>query len=299
MSGSSVRLFPVTHHRYESIDSVKIFYREAGPRDAPVVLLLHGYPTSSHMFRHLIPALADRYRVIAPDYPGFGQSDMPPRSTHAYTFDWFAELFGKLFQRLGIGRYALYVMDFGAPVGYRLALANPSQVAALIIQNGNAYEEGMGDFWNPVREFWADGSEATRAPLAKVMTLESTIFQYTAGVRDPSRVSPDNWAHDQPLLDRPGNLEIQLDLLYDYRTNLPLYPRVQGWLRKYQPPGLLVWGKNDPFFIEPGAHAYKRDLRNLEFHLLDTGHFLLEDQPDVAFPLIRDFLDRALPRHIG
>jgi pimeloyl-ACP methyl ester carboxylesterase len=247
------------------------------------------------MFRNLIPYLADRYHLIAPDYPGYGQSDSPDRSTFAYTFDRFGELVDGLLDRLGVKRYAMYVMDYGAPVGWRLALKHPERITALIVQNGNAYEEGLKAFWDPIRKCWSENnSAASRKALLKLFTMETTKFQYTDGVSDPSRVSPDNWTHDQPLLDRPGNNDIQLDLVYDYRTNLPLYPQVQQYLRQHQPPTLLVWGKNDVIFPADGAHPYKRDLKDLEFHLLDTGHFVLEDKADEAFPLIRSFLDRRL-----
>jgi pimeloyl-ACP methyl ester carboxylesterase len=287
---------PVTHHRTVRIDGVGIFYREAGPEDAPVVLLLHGFPTSSHMFRNLIPALADRYRVIAPDYPGYGQSDMPDRAAFAYTFDRVAGLVDGLLDRLGVARFAMYVMDYGAPVGWRLALAHPERVAALVVQNGNAYEEGLKAFWDPIRAYWADGSDEHRQALAGLVTLETTRFQYTDGVADVSRVSPDNWVHDQALLDRPGNAEVQLDMLYDYRTNLPLYPAVQAYFRERRPPTLIVWGRNDTIFPADGAHPYRRDLPDAELHLLDTGHFALEDKADEMVPLIRDFLRRRLPR---
>jgi pimeloyl-ACP methyl ester carboxylesterase len=289
--------FPIIHHRTADTDEVKLFYREAGPKDGPVVVLLHGFPTSSHMFRNLIPALADRYRVIAPDYPGFGQSEAPDHKSFAYTFDHYAELVDQLLDQLGVTRFAMYVMDYGAPVGWRLALKHPDRVTGLIVQNGNAYEEGLKEFWDPIKTYWRDGSHESRNALRKLVAPETTIFQYTDGVSDPSRVSPDNWTHDQPLLDRPGNEDIQLDLFYDYRTNLPLYPQVQAWLRDKQPPTLIVWGKNDFIFPADGAHPYKRDLKNLEFHLIDTGHFVLEDKADEVFPLIHDFLDRKVAPH--
>lgn len=285
---------PITHHRKATIDGIDIFYRQAGPKDAPVILLLHGFPTSSHMFRNLIPALADRYLVIAPDYPGYGQSAMPDRSTFAYTFDRFAELVDALLDQLHVTRYAMYVMDYGAPVGWRLALADPTRITGLIIQNGNAYDEGLKRFWDPIKAYWADNSDARRSTLRGLVSLETTKFQYTDGVTDVTRVSPDNWVHDQTLLDRPGNVDIQLDLFYDYRTNLPLYPAVQAYFRKHQPPTLIVWGKNDFIFPAEGAHPYKRDLHNLEFHLIDTGHFVLEDKADEVVPLIRDFLARKV-----
>src|SRR5271165_1720390 len=286
----------VTHYRTQTIDGINIFYREAGPPSAPVVLLLHGFPTSSHMFRNLIPALADHYHVIAPDYPGYGQSDMPDRSNFAYTFDRFGELVGGLLDKLGIARYSMYVMDYGAPVGWRLALKHPEHVTALIVQNGNAYEEGLKAFWDPIKAYWSDHSEAHRKALYVLVSPETTKFQYTDGVSDLSRISPDNWVHDQALLDRPGNAEIQMDLFYDYRTNLPLYPAAQAYFRKYQPPTLIVWGKNDKIFPADGAYPYKRDLRKLEFHLIDTGHFALEDRADEMVPLIRAFLARSITR---
>ena len=261
------------------------------------MLLLHGFPTSSHMFRNLIPALADRYHVIAPDYPGYGQSDMPDRATFAYTFDRFAELVDGLLERLQVERFAMYVMDYGAPVGWRLALKHPERITGLIVQNGNAYEEGLTEFWDPIKAYWADGSQAHRDALHVLVTPEITKFQYTDGVADLSRVAPDNWVHDQALLDRPGNAEIQMDLFYDYRTNLPLYPAVQAYFRERQPPTLIVWGKNDKIFPADGAHPYKRDLPEVEFHLLDTGHFALEDKADEMVPLIRDFLGRKLARN--
>ncbi len=228
----------VMHYRTKKVDGTNIFYREAGPPSAPVVLLLHGFPTSSHMFRNLIPALSDRYHVIAPDYPGFGQSDMPDRANFTYTFDRFGELVGGLVDQLGVARYAMYVMDYGAPVGWRLALKHPERVTALIVQNGNAYKEGLKEFWDPFKAYWSDHSEAHRKALHVLIAPETTKFQYTDGVSDVSRISPDNWVHDQALLDRPGNADIQMDLFYDYRTNLPLYPAVQAYFRKYQPPTL-------------------------------------------------------------
>jgi pimeloyl-ACP methyl ester carboxylesterase len=285
---------PITHHKTAEVDGVNIFYRESGRADAPTVLLLHGFPTSSHMFRNLIPALADRYHVIAPDYPGYGQSDMPDRSSFAYTFDRFAELVDGLLDQLGVARYAMYVMDYGAPVGWRLALKHPERVTGLIIQNGNAYDEGLKTFWDPIKAYWADASDAHRQALLGLVSAKTTKFQYTDGVADVTRISPDNWVHDQALLDRPGNADIQMDLFYDYRTNLPLYPAVQDYFRRHQPPTLIVWGMNDYIFPADGAHPYKRDLSDLEFHLLDTGHFVLEDKADEVVPLIRDFLKRKV-----
>jgi len=294
-SAAAARPAPVTvFYRTAMIEDVKLFYREAGPEDAPVVLLLHGFPTSSHMFRNLIPLLADRYRVIAPDYPGFGESDAPDHTKFAYTFAHYADLVDALLGQLGAQRYAMYVMDYGAPVGYRLALKHPERVTALIIQNGNAYEEGLRAFWDPIKVYWADGKKAHREALSNLVTLEVTKFQYTDGMSDVARISPDNWVHDQALLDRPGNKDIQLDLFYDYRTNVPLYPDFQKFFRERRPPTLIVWGKNDKIFPAEGAHPYLRDLPDAEFHLIDSGHFALEDKLDEMAPLIRDFLDRKV-----
>ncbi|MBK6509330.1 MAG: alpha/beta hydrolase [Haliea sp.] len=293
---SAAPYLPVTHHRKSQVDGVGIFYREAGPAHAPVVVLLHGFPTSSHMFRNLIPHLAERHHVIAPDYPGYGQSDSPDPESFAYTFDHFAELVDGLLSQLGVEKFAMYVMDYGAPVGWRLALRHPESVTALIIQNGNAYDEGLKEFWDPIKKYWAEPNAENAEPLMGLFTLRTTKFQYTDGVRDVSRIAPDNWVHDQALLDRPGNAEIQLAVMYDYRTNLPLYPTVQAYFRDRQPPTLIVWGKNDYIFPADGAHPYKRDLKDLEFHLIDTGHFALEDKADEIVPLIRDFLQRKLSK---
>ena len=284
------------HHRTMRIGGVDVFYREAGPADAPVIVLLHGFPSSSHMYRRLIPALADRYRVIAPDYPGFGQSAAPDRKDHAYSFASYAELTDALLAKLGAQRYALYVMDYGAPVGYRLALRHPERVTALVVQNGNAYEEGLREFWQPIKAYWADGSAQHREALRAGTTLEATKFQYTDGVRDASRIDPAAWVHDQALLDRPGNVEIQLDLFKDYGSNVALYPQFQAYFRAQQPPTLIVWGRNDKIFPTEGALPYLRDLPEAELHLLDTGHFALEDKGDEIAALMRDFLGRKLPR---
>jgi pimeloyl-ACP methyl ester carboxylesterase len=292
--GAQQAAIPVVHYRTAKIDGVDVFYREAGPADAPVVLLLHGFPTSSHMFRNLIPALADRYHVIAPDYPGFGGSAAPDHKQFAYTFAHYADIVDGLLAKLGVDRYAVYLMDYGAPVGYRLALKHPDRVTALIVQNGNAYAEGLKAFWDPIKAYWADGSEAHRAALAFLVAPETTKFQYVDGVADASRIDPDNWGHDQPLLDRPGNKDIQLDLFLDYGTNVPLYPEFQAFFRERKPPTLIVWGKNDKIFPADGATPYLRDLPDAELHLIDTGHFALEDKADVMIPLIRDFLCRKL-----
>jgi len=278
-----------------SIDGVDVFYRDAGRKDAPALLLLHGFPTSSHMYRNLIPALADKYRVIAPDYPGFGQSAMPDPEKFSYTFDNYAKLAERLTEKLGVDRYALYVMDYGAPVGFRLAAKHPERVTALIVQNGNAYVEGIQKFWEPIQKYWASGSNEDREAIRWLTSLKATKWQYTHGVPDTTLVSPDSWTMDQARLDRPGNQEIQLDLFYDYRTNIPLYPEWQAYFRKHQPPTLVVWGRNDQIFVVDGADPYKRDLPNAEMHLIDTGHFALETHgPEIA-GLIRDFLGRSLP----
>lgn len=282
------------HYRSANIDGIDIAYREAGRADAPAILLLHGFPTSSHMFRNLIPALADRYRVIAPDYPGFGQSAAPDRSEFKYTFDNFAKLVDGLTRKLGVSRYALYVMDYGAPVGFRLAAKHPERVTALVVQNGNAYAEGLKDFWEPIQKYWASGSNADREAIRWLTSLKATKWQYTHGVPDTSLVSPDTWTHDQALLDRPGNQEIQLDLFYDYRTNVPLYPEWQAYFRKHKPATLVIWGKNDQIFVADGAAPYNRDLPEVELHLLDAGHFALETNGPEMARLIRDFLGRKV-----
>ncbi len=292
---ADVRKAPVpVHYRTANIQGIDIFYREAGPADAPVVLLLHGFPTSSHMFRNLIPLLADRYHVIAPDYPGYGQSAAPDHDKFSYTFAGTTDIVNKLLDHLAVKSYAMYVMDYGAPVGYRLALKHPERVSGLIIQNGNAYDEGLKEFWDPIKTYWSDGSAKSREALNGLVTLETTKFQYTDGMEDVSRISPDNWVHDQALLDRPGNRDIQLDMLYDYRTNVPLYPDFQRFFRERKPPTLIIWGKNDYIFPEAGAHPYLRDLPKAEVHILNSGHFLLEEKLDVAAPLINDFLDRII-----
>ena len=285
------------HYRTLEIDGVDVFYRDAGPRDAPAVVLLHGFPSSSHMFRNLIPALAGRYRVIAPDLPGFGHSEAPSRSSYAYTFANLASTTDALLQRLEVKRYTLYVMDYGAPVGYRLAVAHPERVTALVVQNGNAYEEGLREFWKPIKAYWASGSQKDRDALRGATTLESTRWQYVDGVEDVTRIDPSAWLHDQALLDRPGNVEIQLDLFYDYRTNVALYPQFHEFFRTRQPPTLIVWGANDKIFPAEGAHAYRRDLPNAQLHLLNTGHFALEDRGAEIARLMLDFLDRAVERH--
>lgn len=281
-------------YRTVKVGDLDVFYREAGPKDAPAVLLLHGFPTSSHMYRNLIPQLADKYHVVAPDYPGYGQSSMPDRAQFAYTFENLSNVVDDFVQKLGLKSYALYVMDYGAPIGYRLALKHPERVTALIVQNGNAYEEGLRDFWIPIKKYWSEPSKENREPLRKLLTIEATKWQYTNGVPDASLVSPDTWVNDQAGLDRPGNDEIQLDLFYDYRTNVPLYPAFQEFFRKYHPPTIIVWGKNDFIFPAEGAGPYRRDLPEAELHLIDTGHFALESNGREMAILIHEFLDRNL-----
>lgn len=285
---------PQVRYRTVAIDGVDLFYREAGPRDAPVVLLLHGFPTSSHMYRNLIPALADRYRVIAPDYPGFGQSAAPDRERFAYTFDHYAALIEKLTETLGAERYALYLFDYGAPVGLRLATRHPERVTALVVQNGNAYEEGIAGFWDPIKAYWASGGQAEREAIRWLTSMQATTWQYTNGVKDVALVSPDAALLDQLGMDRPGNQEIQLDLFYDYRTNIPLYPAWQAYFRRHRPPALVVWGANDEIFVAAGAAPYGRDLPDAEIHMLDTGHFALETHGAEIAGRMRDFLARVL-----
>lgn len=285
-----------THYETVAVDGVDVFYREAGPVDAPVVVLLHGFPTSSFMFRGLIPTLADRYHVIAPDYPAFGQSGSPDRKTFAYTFAHFAEVIDQLLERLHADRYAIYVQDFGAPVGYRLALRHPERVSALVVQNGNAYEEGFSDFWEPIKAYWADGSQEHREALRAGLTLDATRSQYLDGVRDRTRIAPDTWIQDQALLDRPGVDEIMLDLFKDYGENVRLYPQFQSFFRAQHPPTLIVWGQRDVIFPAAGARAYLRDMPDAELHLLDTGHFALEDKGEEISALMLDFLDRRVER---
>jgi pimeloyl-ACP methyl ester carboxylesterase len=285
---------------YKTIDvnGLSVFYREAGRPDAPTILLLHGFPSSSHMFRNLIPELADSYHVVAPDYPGFGQSAMPPRDRFAYTFENLADVMEKFTEGIGLKRYALYVQDYGAPVGFRLAERHPDRVTAIVVQNGNAYGEGIGnDSWVPFKSYWNDPTnKGKRDTLRGFLQPEATRWLYTHGVRNVESISPDCWTHDQSLLDRKGNDEIQLDLFLSYGSNPPLYPRWQKYFRTHQPPTLIVWGKNDQIFPAVGAEPYKRDLRTLEYHLLDTGHFALEEEGDTIARLIRDFLGRHVAR---
>jgi pimeloyl-ACP methyl ester carboxylesterase len=281
--------YPV-HHKTVRVNNLEIFYREAGPQDAPVLLLLHGFPTSSNMFRNLIPRLASSFRVVAPDYPGFGQSSMPDHTTFEYTFASFANVINGFVESLGLGKYSLYVMDYGAPVGYRLALLHPERIQGLIVQNGNAYEEGLREFWDPIKKYWANPTPENRAAIYFLVEPKATRWQYENGVADTSLLDPTTWMVDQVGLDRPGNRDIQMDLMHAYGTNVPLYPDFQAFFRKYQPPTLIVWGKNDFIFPAEGAPPYRRDLKNLETHMLDTGHFALETHGEEIAGRIEEFL---------
>ncbi len=286
-----------TRHRTIEIDGLEIFYREAGPQDAPAVLLLHGFPSSSHMFRNLIPRLSDRFHLVAPDYPGFGASSMPELNNFDYSFDNLAKVVDRFVETLALQRYSIYLMDYGAPVGFRLAAKHPERVQSLIVQNGNAYEEGLREFWKPIKAYWKERiRENAKVLRDALLTIDATKWQYTHGVRNVEAIAPDNWFNDQFLLDRPGNKDIQIELFHSYGTNPPLYPEWQAYLRKHQPPTLIAWGKNDYIFPAEGAEPYKRDLRNLDFHLLDTGHFALEEDGEVIANLMRDFLERNVVR---
>jgi pimeloyl-ACP methyl ester carboxylesterase len=275
-----------------TVEGVRIFYREAGPADAPVVLLLHGFPTSSHMYRDLIPLLADRYRVIAPDLPGFGFSDAPSRDRYRYTFDNLAKTMAGFTQAMQLQKYAIQVFDYGAPVGFRLAMAHPERVTAIITQNGNAYEEGLGAAWDPIQKYWREPNEANRTRLREFLTLEATKSQYVHGAPE-SKIAPESYQLDFALLSRPGIDEIQLDLFLDYASNVRLYPQFQAYFRKSRPPLLAVWGRNDPFFLPPGAEAFRRDIPNAQVHLYDTGHFALETHAGEIGAEIRRFLDKT------
>ena len=276
--------------RKVNVDGFNIFYREAGRADAPELLLLHGFPSAGHMFRDIIPLLADRCRIVAPDLPGFGQSDMPPRDTFAYTFDHIADIIDRFTKVIGLERFAIYVFDYGAPTGFRIALKHPKRITGIISQNGNAYEVGLSDGWNPIRAYWQDASPKNREALRAFLKPETTIWQYTHGVPDTSKVSPDGYTLDNFYLSRSGADEVQLDLFGDYESNVELYPAFQAYFRRHQPPFLAVWGKNDPFFLPAGAEAYKRDIPNAVVRLFDTGHFALETHAREIAAAIRDFL---------
>ncbi|KAF3886775.1 MULTISPECIES: alpha/beta fold hydrolase [Nostocales] len=283
-------------YRTVQIDGLNISYREAGSPQSPTILLLHGFPTSSHMFRNLMDALADRFHLVAPDYPGFGNSSMPTINEFEYTFDNLASVIEKFIEALGLNKYSLYLMDYGAPIGYRIARKYPERVEALVVQNGNAYEQGLREFWEPLKAYWIDPTPENADKLRQLLTLDATKWQYTHGVRNPESISPDNWNLDQALLDRPGNNDIQLALFYSYGSNPPLYPQWQEYFRKYQPPTLVVWGKNDYIFPTDGAYPYLQDLKNIEFHLVNTGHFALEEDGETIAWLITNFLAKQLQR---
>ena len=276
--------------RSADVDGMNVFYREAGSPDAPTLLLLHGFPTSSHMFRDLIPLLADRFHIVAPDLPGFGRTDMPSRDKFAYTFDNIAAVIDRFTEVLGLDRFAVYVFDYGAPTGLRLAVKHPERILAIVSQNGNAYEEGLSEGWNPIQAYWRDPSDGNRQALRAMLTPETTRWQYTHGVQDVASVSPDGSALDDLYLARPGADEIQLDIFGDYKTNVALYPAFQAYFRDHRPPLLAVWGKHDPFFLPAGAEAFKRDLPEADVRFFDTGHFALETHVDEIATAIREFL---------
>ncbi len=280
-------------YRTINVDGLNVFYREAGRRDAPVLLLLHGFPTSSHMFRDLIPALADRYHLIAPDLPGFGFTDAPDRAGFAYTFEHLAAITDRFTEVLKLTRFAIMVFDYGAPVGFRLALKHPERITAIISQNGNAYEEGLSEGWNPIQTYWREPNQKNRAALRDFLKPETTKWQYVHGVSDASLVAPESYTLDSALLARPGIDEIQLDLFLDYASNVALYPDFQAYLRKHRPPLLAVWGKNDPFFLPPGAEAFRRDVPDVEVRFYDTGHFALETHGTEIAAAIGEFLARS------
>lgn len=280
--------------RTQAVGEVEIFYREAGDRKNPTLLLLHGFPSSSHMFRELIPLLADRYHLIAPDLPGFGFTKAPGRDSFAYSFDNLARVIQDFTDAIKLDRYAIYVFDYGAPVGYRLAMARPERVSAIISQNGNAYEEGLSTGWAPIQAYWRDPSPENRAKAAEILSFDATKWQYVEGVADPLLVAPESYVLDHCLMQRPENEEIQLDLFLDYASNVALYPAFHAYFAQHQPPLLAVWGDKDPFFLPPGAKAYQRDLPEAEVHLLDTGHFALETHAYVIAAHMRDFLGRKL-----
>ncbi|MBV8638412.1 MAG: alpha/beta hydrolase [Candidatus Eremiobacteraeota bacterium] len=290
-----------TRYRKADVDGTTIFYREAGAENRDTILLLHGFPTASHMFRDLIPLLADRYHVVAPDLPGFGQSDMPARERFEYSFAHLAKLVGRFTEVLKLDHFALYIFDYGSPVGLRLALEHPERITAIISQNGNAYEEGLSDGWNPIRAYWKDPSQANRDALRTMLTPQTTYWQYTHGVADASLVSPDGYTLDDFYLARPGADEVQLDLFLDYANNVAMYPAFQDYFRTHRPPLLAIWGKNDPFFLPPGALAFKRDIPSAVVEFVDSGHFALETHYDEIATAIDGFLSQreaVLPRKL-
>jgi len=280
-------------YRTANVDGIKIFYREAGPANARTLLLLHGFPTSSHMFRDLIPLLADRFHIVAPDLPRFAQSDLPSRDAFNYTFPRLAEVIGRFTEIVNLKRFAIYIFDYGAPVGLRIAIKHPERITAIISQNGNAYEEGLSDGWNPIQAYWREPTKAHRDALQTFLAPETTVWQYTHGVSDPSVVSPDGYSLDNFYLARPGAHEAQLDLFLDYASNVALYPQFQAYFRNRQPPLLAIWGRNDPFFLPAGAEAYKRDIPAADVRFLDTGHFALETHHAEIASAIRDFIGRT------
>jgi pimeloyl-ACP methyl ester carboxylesterase len=281
----------LTYYRSTEVKGLKIAYREAGRADAPTLLLLHGFPTAGHMFRDLIPLLADRFHLVAPDLPGFGQSALPSRDTFRYTFDNLATTIDSFIEKIGLKRFAIYIFDYGAPTGLRIALKHPERISAIISQNGNAYEEGLSEGWNPIRAYWENPSQANRDALRAFLKPETTIWQYTQGVSDPTIVSPDGYSLDSFYLARPGADEPQLDLFGDYKSNVALYPTFQKYFRDHKPPLLAVWGKNDPFFLPPGAEAFKRDIPGAVVRFFDTGHFALETHAAEIAAEIREFLE--------
>jgi pimeloyl-ACP methyl ester carboxylesterase len=283
-------------YRTADVDGRTVFYREAGPADAPTLLLLHGYPSASHMFRELIPLLADRFHLVAPDLLGFGKSDMPARGDFEYTFEHLTDAVDRLTEMLGLDRFAMYVFDYGAPVGFRLATRHPERITAIISQNGNAYEEGLSDGWNPIQAYWKDPSKANREAIRTLVEPQTTVWQYTQGVPDQTRVSPDGYTLDNHYLTRSGADEIQLDLFLDYASNVERYPAFQEYFRTSQPPLLAVWGKNDPFFLPAGAEAFKRDIPGADVRFVDTGHFALETHVEPIATAIREFLAQQPPR---
>lgn len=286
----------MTTYNTVNIDGLNVFYREAGSPDSPAVLLLHGFPTSSHMFRDLIPQLAAQYHVIAPDLPGFGFSDAPSREQFRYSFENLAKTVGSFTEAVGLHRFALYIFDYGAPVGLRLALAHPERISAIISQNGNAYEEGLSEGWNPIQKYWKEPTPQNRTALKSFLAPEATKWQYTHGVADASRVAPESYTLDTALLARPGNDEMQLDLFLDYASNVALYPKFQTYFRTKRPPVLAVWGRNDPFFLPAGAEAFRRDSPDAEIHFFDTGHFALETHASEIGATILDFLAKRVSK---
>jgi pimeloyl-ACP methyl ester carboxylesterase len=278
-------------YRHANVDGLNVFYREAGPIDAPHLLLLHGFPSSSHMFRDLIPLLADRFHIVAPDLPGFGLTDTPPRETFNYTFENIADVIGRFTETIGLNRYAVYVFDYGAPTGFRLALNHPERISAIISQNGNAYEEGLSEAWSPMRAYWREPSPENRQTLRAMLTPQTTRWQYTHGVADPDSISPDGYTLDEFYLSRPGRDDIQLDIFGDYQSNVALYPAFQAYFRTHKPPFLAVWGKHDPFFLPAGAQAFKRDIPGADIRYFDTGHFALETHAGEIAEAIRGFLN--------